>query len=138
MRGHNIWFNAELSKLIPNYHQNRALIMYVICFGVSVRSLLGRVFFLPFVFAFIPPSPAGSHPVFPAVLGDCFGFRVVRWRCINFLWETARYRLKYCLKGPLNLKQPTNLWCPFMSPFGILASNSLKIGPYMQYMYVKS
>ena len=25
-----------------------------------------------------------------------------------FLWETARYRLKYCLKGPLNQKQPTN------------------------------
>ena len=24
------------------------------------------------------------------------------------LWETARYRLKYCLKGPLNLKQLTN------------------------------
>ena len=24
------------------------------------------------------------------------------------LWETARYRLKFCLKGPLNLKQPTN------------------------------
>ena len=28
------------------------------------------------------------------------------------LWETARYRLKYCLKGPLNPKQPTN---PFKS-----------------------
>ena len=33
------------------------------------------------------------------------------------LWETARYRLKYCLKGPLNPKQPTNqiiiaiIWC---------------------------
>ena len=32
------------------------------------------------------------------------------------LWETARYRLKYCLKGPLNTKQPTNCagwvgWC---------------------------
>ena len=29
------------------------------------------------------------------------------------LWETARYRLKYCLKGPLNPKQPTNYcnWC---------------------------
>ena len=27
------------------------------------------------------------------------------------LWETARYRLKYCLKGPLNPKQPTkNPW----------------------------
>ena len=25
-----------------------------------------------------------------------------------FLWETARYRLKYCLKGPLNPKRPTN------------------------------
>ena len=23
-------------------------------------------------------------------------------------WETARYRLKYCLKGTLNPKQPTN------------------------------
>ena len=23
------------------------------------------------------------------------------------LWETAQYRLKYCLKGPLNPKQPT-------------------------------
>ena len=25
-----------------------------------------------------------------------------------YLWETARYRLKYCLKGPFNPKQPTN------------------------------
>ena len=24
------------------------------------------------------------------------------------LWETARYRLKYCFKGPLNPNQPTN------------------------------
>ena len=24
------------------------------------------------------------------------------------LWETARYRLKYCLKRPLNQKQPTS------------------------------
>ena len=23
-------------------------------------------------------------------------------------WEAARYRLKYCLKGPLHPKQPTN------------------------------
>ena len=28
------------------------------------------------------------------------------------LWETAGYRLKDCLKGPLNLKQPTNQRCP--------------------------
>ena len=35
------------------------------------------------------------------------------------LWETARYRLKYCLKGPLNPKQltnqPTNKNIPFES-----------------------
>ena len=33
------------------------------------------------------------------------------------LWETARYRLKYYLKGPLNPKQPTNqptFLCPFL------------------------
>ena len=30
------------------------------------------------------------------------------------LWETARYRLKYCLQGPLNPKQPTNQ--PYVSP----------------------
>ena len=24
------------------------------------------------------------------------------------LWEMARYRMQYCLKWPLNLKQPTN------------------------------
>ena len=28
------------------------------------------------------------------------------------LWETARYRLKYCLKGPLNPKQPTDKCIP--------------------------
>ena len=31
------------------------------------------------------------------------------------LWETARYRLKYCLKGPLNTKQPTNQPISFCS-----------------------
>ena len=31
------------------------------------------------------------------------------------LCETARYRLKYCLKGPLNPKQPTNQ--PFLFSF---------------------
>ena len=38
------------------------------------------------------------------------------WGCLDIftliyplspsLWETARYRLKYCLKGPLNPKKP--------------------------------
>ena len=53
------------------------------------------------------------------------------------LWETARYRLKYCLKGPLSPKQPsnkqTNLGLCFQRvPSGILIisfgdSNFLKI-----------
>ena len=33
------------------------------------------------------------------------------------LWETARYRLKYCLKGPLNPKQPTNQIKPNKSAY---------------------
>ena len=28
-------------------------------------------------------------------------------------WETARYRLKYCCKGPVDPKQPTNYYIPF-------------------------
>ena len=34
------------------------------------------------------------------------------------LWETARYRLKYCLKGPFSQNQPTNrsfLYGPYLS-----------------------
>ena len=39
------------------------------------------------------------------------------------LWETARYRLKYCLKGPLNPKQPTN-----QHPFSTFVINPLYTG----------
>ena len=35
------------------------------------------------------------------------------------LWETARYRLKYCLKGPLNPKQPTNYHIHFYHDIGV-------------------
>ena len=30
------------------------------------------------------------------------------------LWETVRYRLKYCLKGLLNPKQPKKIVIPFI------------------------
>ena len=36
------------------------------------------------------------------------------------LWEMARYRLKNCLKGPLNPKQPTNQKVQKASAFGIV------------------
>ena len=42
--------------------------------------------------------------------GGCLDIFFSRLSFLFFLplWETARYRLKYCLKGPLSPKQPTN------------------------------
>ena len=43
--------------------------------------------------------------------GGLFGHLTLLYPFPRFslsLWETARYRLKYCLKGPLNPKQPTS------------------------------
>ena len=42
------------------------------------------------------------------------------------LWETARYRLKYCLKGPLNPKQSNPI--QFFSYLSFLCSFSLSLG----------
>ena len=36
------------------------------------------------------------------------------------LWQRVRYRLKYCLKGPLSPKQPTNQLSPFTEPCRIV------------------
>ena len=51
-----------------------------IALAVGVGGGLFGHFYSPIIFSPLPPS----------------------------LWETARYRLKYCLKGQLNPKQPTN------------------------------
>ena len=42
--------------------------------------------------------------------GGCWDIFLSSFFSLFFLplWETDRYRLKYCLKGPLNPKQPTN------------------------------
>ena len=43
--------------------------------------------------------------------GGCFGHFSLVYHFSFFspsLQKTARYRLKYCLKGPFNSKQPTN------------------------------
>ena len=60
----------------------------------------------------------GQGPIALAVGagGGCLDIFILIYPFFPFspsLWETARYRLKYCLKGPLNPKQPTNqptLW----------------------------
>ena len=41
------------------------------------------------------------------------------------LWETARYRLIYYLKGPLNPKQPTNHLYVLAGPFHLFSSSQL-------------
>ena len=40
--------------------------------------------------------------------GGCLDIFTLIYPFSPSLWETARYRLKYCLKGSLNPKQPTN------------------------------
>ena len=42
------------------------------------------------------------------------------------LWQTARYRLKYCLKGPLNPKQPTNQLLMYSFKFDLCKHEYLK------------
>ena len=37
--------------------------------------------------------------------GGCLDIFTLSYPFFPSLWETARYRLKYCLKGPLNPKQ---------------------------------
>ena len=67
--------------------------------------------------------PVPGHPTLWMIVGQgpialAVGAGGVVWTFFLFpifsplspsLWETARYRLKYCLKGPLNVKQPTQL-----------------------------
>ena len=54
----------------------------------------------------------GQGPIALAVGagGDCLDiFTLLFFFSVSLsLWETARYRLKYCLKGPLNPQKPTN------------------------------
>ena len=60
------------------------------------------------------PEPDGSYShewnsVKPNVLSPSPPLSSILFSSLSpSLWETARYRLKYCLKGPLNPKQPTN------------------------------
>ena len=63
--------------------------------------------------------PVGQGPIVLAVGAgggclDIFTLVCPFYSLSPSLWETARYRLKYCLKGPFSPKQPTN------QPIGIL------------------
>ena len=45
------------------------------------------------------------------------------------LWETARYRLEYCLKRPLNPNQPTY-------PLHILQGRDIRCASHMCYLFI--
>ena len=50
------------------------------------------------------------------------------------LWETARYRLKYCLKGPLNPKQPTDQ----SLVLGKCLQRSLQVSCFLQHVCLQT
>ena len=73
----------------------------------------------------------GQGPIVLAVGagGGCFDIFTLLYLFSSLspsLWETARYRLKYCLKGPLNPKQPTNQLT------ALLDHISVYIGPWLR------
>ena len=53
----------------------------------------------------------GPHALAVGVGGGCLDIFTLIYPFFPLspsLWEMVRYRLKYCHKGPLNQKQPTN------------------------------
>ena len=48
--------------------------------------------------------------------GSCLDIFTLLYLSPSF-WETARYRLKFCLKGPLNPKQLTNQYIVEVQPY---------------------
>ena len=53
------------------------------------------------------------------------------------LWETTRYRLKYCLKGPLSPKQPTNQNLKGVANVQELFSETISLVKDLQQRYEK-
>ena len=64
----------------------------------------------------------GQGPTALAVGGGCLDIFTLVYH-FSFLspslWETARYRLKYCLKGPLSPKQPTYQHLKYPQPIHV-------------------
>ena len=50
----------------------------------------------------------GSSALGVGAGGGCLAIFTLDYPLSPSLWETARYRLKYCLKEPLDPRQPTN------------------------------
>ena len=110
---HFSYFKIFAKFAIARFH-HRSSLVFCLCRGWSGGAMvLGK---LP-----VPGRPTiwmivGQGPIVPAVGagGGCLDIFTLVYPfspLSPFLWETARYRLKYCLKGPLNPKQPTTNCC---------------------------
>ena len=104
MMGRNICFKGAIWKIISKL----SLLLLLIWGWLGGAMVLGK---LP-----VPGRPTilktvGQGPIALTVGGDgvvlTFLLSSILSPLSPSLWETARYRLKYCLKGPLNPKQPT-------------------------------
>ena len=92
LRGHigfdpvRLWGGRVVQRCWVNFQCRGVLLIWIIVGQGPIALAIGAgrgcldIFSLIYHFSFLSPS----------------------------LWETARYRLKYCLKGPLNPEQPTN------------------------------
>ena len=89
-------------------------LFFLICFQVYVKYV--RVVLLNLLDTKVNPNCVlfhrgqGSVALAVGAGGGCLDFFLSSIFSFFFLtlWETARYSLKYCLKGPLNPKQITN------------------------------
>ena len=98
---------AALKNYIENSSANNIVVAF--CCGWSDGAMVqGK---LP-----VPGRPTiwitvGQAPTALAVGagGGCLYIFTLIYPFSPSLWETVRYRLKYCLKGPLNPIQPTNM-----------------------------
>ena len=90
-------------------------LFFLICFS-SLCQIRQRVVLLNLLDTKVNPNCVlfhrgqGSVALAVGALGGCLDFFLSSIFSLFFLtlWESARYRLKYCLKGPLNPKQITN------------------------------
>ena len=90
-------------------------LFFLICFS-SLCQLRQRVVLLNLLDTKVNPNCVLFHRGQGSVIlavgagGGCLDFFLSSIFSLFFLtlWETAQYRLKYCLEGPLNPKQITN------------------------------
>ena len=95
-----IMLKSLISSLSGSTRNGRNSSPFIPCWGSSGGAKVLRKLSVPSVL--LVWIKAGQRPIALAV-----GAGRVVWTFLLPLWETARYRLKYCLKGSLKPKQLT-------------------------------